>query len=236
MSLHGELERRFAAFKGAEAALMFQRGFTSNAGTVAAILTKEDVIVSDQLNHASIIDGARLSRAEIKVFPHKDVEAADAGAPRRAKDGTRPAAHHRRRLLDGRRHRAAARSGRGRRSLRRDHDGRRRARLRRARARRQGHGRALRHRPGARRHPGRDAVEGDRRAGRVHRRAAAPDRLAGQPRPAVPVLDVGAAGGGRGVHRRARRDRGRARAHRPAVGEHAASSRRACTRWGSTPA
>jgi len=76
MSAHRELERRFAAFKGAEDALMFQSGFTSNAGTVAAILTKEDVIVSDELNHASIIDGARLSRAEIKVFPHKDAEAA----------------------------------------------------------------------------------------------------------------------------------------------------------------
>ena len=78
MTLHRELERRFAAFKGAEEALMFQSGFTANAGTVAAILTKEDVIVSDQLNHASIIDGARLSRAEIKVFPHKDASAADA--------------------------------------------------------------------------------------------------------------------------------------------------------------
>jgi glycine C-acetyltransferase len=77
MSLHRELERRFAEFKGAEEALMFQSGFTSNAGTVAAILAKEDVIVSDQLNHASIIDGARLSRAEIKVFPHKDADAAD---------------------------------------------------------------------------------------------------------------------------------------------------------------
>src|SRR5262245_22812453 len=64
MSQHRELERRFAAFKHAEDALMFQSGFTANAGTVAAILTKEDVIVSDQLNHASIIDGARLSRSE----------------------------------------------------------------------------------------------------------------------------------------------------------------------------
>ncbi len=77
MSLHVELERRFAAFKGAEAAIMFQSGFTANSGTVAALLGKEDVIVSDQLNHASIIDGARLSRAEIKVFPHKDVAQAD---------------------------------------------------------------------------------------------------------------------------------------------------------------
>jgi glycine C-acetyltransferase len=77
MALHRDLERRFADFKGAEEALMFQSGFTANSGTVAAILGREDVIVSDALNHASIIDGARLSRAEIKVFPHKDVEAAD---------------------------------------------------------------------------------------------------------------------------------------------------------------
>ena len=77
MTLHRELERRFADFKGAEDALMFQSGFTANSGTVAAILTKQDVIVSDQLNHASIIDGARLSRAEIKVFPHKDAAGAD---------------------------------------------------------------------------------------------------------------------------------------------------------------
>jgi glycine C-acetyltransferase len=78
MALHRELERRFADFKHADDALMFQSGFTANAGTVAAILSKEDVIISDALNHASIIDGARLSRAEIKVFPHKDVDAADA--------------------------------------------------------------------------------------------------------------------------------------------------------------
>jgi glycine C-acetyltransferase len=89
MSIHHELERRFAEFKRADAALMFQSGFTANAGTVAAILTKEDVIVSDQLNHASIIDGARLSRAEIKVFPHKDVDAADALLAETARPGRR---------------------------------------------------------------------------------------------------------------------------------------------------
>jgi glycine C-acetyltransferase len=77
MTMHRELERRFADFKHAEDALMFQSGFTSNAGTVAAILSKEDVIVSDRLNHASIIDGARLSRAEIKVFEHRDPEHAE---------------------------------------------------------------------------------------------------------------------------------------------------------------
>jgi len=89
MTGHLELERRFAAFKYAEAALMFQSGFTANAGTVAAILDREDVIVSDELNHASIIDGARLSRAEIKVFPHKDVEAADALLAETARPGRR---------------------------------------------------------------------------------------------------------------------------------------------------
>jgi len=77
MSSHRELERAFADFKHAEAALMFQSGFAANAGTVAAILDKADVIVSDRLNHASIIDGGRLSRAEIKVFEHKDAEHAD---------------------------------------------------------------------------------------------------------------------------------------------------------------
>ena len=76
MSLHMELERRLAAFKQTEAAVVFQSGFTANAGTVQSILTKDDVVVSDELNHASIIDGCRLSRATIKVFPHKDVDAA----------------------------------------------------------------------------------------------------------------------------------------------------------------
>ena len=78
MTLHMELERRLAAFKKTEAAVVFQSGFTANAGTVAAILGRDDVIVSDELNHASIIDGARLSRAAIKVFPHRDADAARA--------------------------------------------------------------------------------------------------------------------------------------------------------------
>jgi glycine C-acetyltransferase len=78
MELHMELERRLAAFKNVEAVVVFQSGFTANAGTVSAILTKEDVVISDELNHASIIDGCRLSRAAIKVFPHKDADAARA--------------------------------------------------------------------------------------------------------------------------------------------------------------
>ena len=76
MSLHVELERRLAEFKKTDATVVFQSGFAANAGTVAAVLTKDDVVISDELNHASIIDGCRLSRASIKVFPHRDVAAA----------------------------------------------------------------------------------------------------------------------------------------------------------------
>ncbi len=74
MQLHMQLEEQIARFKNVEACVVFQSGFTANAGTVAAVLGKEDLIVSDELNHASIIDGARLSRATIEVFKHKDVK------------------------------------------------------------------------------------------------------------------------------------------------------------------
>jgi glycine C-acetyltransferase len=77
MSLHMQLEERIARFKNVEACVVFQSGFAANAGTVAAVLTPEDHIVSDELNHASIIDGCRLSRAKIHVFPHKDHAAAE---------------------------------------------------------------------------------------------------------------------------------------------------------------
>jgi glycine C-acetyltransferase len=77
MRIHMELEEKIAAFKGVEACVVFQSGFTANAGTVSSILGKEDFILSDELNHASIIDGARLSRAKIKVFRHKDVAHAE---------------------------------------------------------------------------------------------------------------------------------------------------------------
>ena len=76
MDIHMELERRLADFKNVEKVVVFQSGFAANAGTVSAILTRDDVVISDELNHASIIDGCRLSRATIKVFPHKDVDAA----------------------------------------------------------------------------------------------------------------------------------------------------------------
>src|SRR5215213_9485231 len=95
MAIHLELERRLAEFKRVEAVVVFQSGFTANAGTVSAILTKDDVVLSDELNHASIIDGCRLSRASVKVFPHKDVDAA-----RRIIKGL-PAAQRRLLITDG---------------------------------------------------------------------------------------------------------------------------------------
>lgn len=83
MSIHQELEERLARFKHTEAVLVFTGGFTANAGTIPAVTTDKDVIISDELNHASIIDGVRLSAAKYKksegyVYPHKDMEALEA--------------------------------------------------------------------------------------------------------------------------------------------------------------
>jgi glycine C-acetyltransferase len=80
MEIHDELERRLAAFKHTEAVLVFTSGFVANSGTIPAVTTKEDVIISDELNHASIIDGVRLSAAEYRksegwVYAHKDMDA-----------------------------------------------------------------------------------------------------------------------------------------------------------------
>jgi glycine C-acetyltransferase len=78
MRIHMELEQKIARFKNVEACVVFQSGFAANAGTVSAVLGKDDFIISDQLNHASIIDGARLSRAKILVFEHKNIADAEA--------------------------------------------------------------------------------------------------------------------------------------------------------------
>ena len=74
MELHLELERKLAEFKGAEAAISFQSGFVSNLATIPALVGPEDAIFSDRLNHASIIDGCRLSKAKIIVYEHLDVD------------------------------------------------------------------------------------------------------------------------------------------------------------------
>ena len=72
LDLHLELEKRVAAFKGVEAAITFQSGYCANLATIPALVGKEDVIFSDELNHASIIDGSRLSGAAIVRFAHAD--------------------------------------------------------------------------------------------------------------------------------------------------------------------
>ncbi len=72
MAIHLELERRLAAFKGVEAAVTFQSGFNANLAAIPALVSKEDVIYSDELNHASIIDGCRLSRAKVIRYAHCD--------------------------------------------------------------------------------------------------------------------------------------------------------------------
>ncbi|MGZ6343978.1 MAG: glycine C-acetyltransferase [Candidatus Limnocylindrales bacterium] len=74
MELHEELERRLASFKHTEAVLTFQSGFTANSGVIPTITGERDLIISDELNHASIIDGVRLSKAARAVYPHKDVD------------------------------------------------------------------------------------------------------------------------------------------------------------------
>ncbi len=75
MTLHEELERDLAAFKETEAVLTFQSGFTANTGVIPTITGEQDLIVSDALNHASIIDGMRLSKAPRKIYPHGDTAA-----------------------------------------------------------------------------------------------------------------------------------------------------------------
>ncbi|MDE1976959.1 MAG: glycine C-acetyltransferase [Elusimicrobia bacterium] len=76
MDIHQELERRLAEFKGTPAALVFQSGFTVNVACCQSLMTDEkDLLISDELNHASIIDGARLAKAPRKIYPHKDMKA-----------------------------------------------------------------------------------------------------------------------------------------------------------------
>jgi glycine C-acetyltransferase len=77
MDLHLELERRLAAFKGVQAAITFQSGFTANLGTIPALVGKDDAVFSDELNHASIIDGCRLSGAKIIRYAHCNPEDLD---------------------------------------------------------------------------------------------------------------------------------------------------------------
>src|SRR6202011_985917 len=77
MKIHMQLEEKIARFKNVETCEVFQSGFAANAGRVSAVLGKDDFIISDALNHASIINGPRLSKAKILVFRHKDMAHAE---------------------------------------------------------------------------------------------------------------------------------------------------------------
>ena len=234
MAIHMELERRLAEFKKTEAVVVFQSGFTANAGTVSAILTKDDVVISDELNHASIIDGCRLSRATIKVFPHKDVDAA------RRVITALPATQRKLLITDGvfsmdgdlgplpelcalaeefgcimmvdDAHASGVFGANGRGTI--DHFG--------------VHGRV------------------DIQVGTLSKAIGAlggyvagsadADRIPLPSRAAVPVLDLASAGGRRRVHRRDRRPGGGAGHHRSALGEHPVLQGRPRARSGSIPA
>ena len=105
MRVHIELEQRLAAFKHVEATLVFQSGFTANAGVIPTITDGEDAIITDELNHASIIDGVRLSKAARKIYKHCDMNSLEEALKETARR-EEAADHHGRRLQHGRRHRA----------------------------------------------------------------------------------------------------------------------------------
>ena len=91
MSLHEELEERIATFKGTEGAILFSTGYMANVGTISAVSGEKDLIVCDKLNHASIIDGARLSGATLRTYPHKNIE--------RLKDILKKSTSYRRKII-----------------------------------------------------------------------------------------------------------------------------------------
>ncbi len=201
MKIHMELEEKIARFKNVEACVVFQSGFAANAGTVSAVLGKEDFIISDALNHASIIDGARLSRAQILVFRHKDVAHAEEQlASVKDKPGKKLLITDGVFSMDGDigplpglcdvaekygaimmvddAHASGVLGSNGRGTDRSFQSAR------------------------ARRYPGRDVVKGHRRARRICLRNARSDRFSLPPGTAVLVFDVAPALGSRNLYRR----------------------------------
>ena len=186
MEPHDRLEQRLATFHGTETALLFGSGYLANTGVIAALARRGEVVFSDELNHASIIDGCRLAGARTFVYRHRDLEHLAWGLG--AGTGARRADRHRRPLLDGRRRRPARLAARARQSSRGEADGRRRAcrrrpRPRRARLRRRGRARRRGRRP--RRHA--RQVAGQLRRLRV--RLPRGSRPARQHRPPADLLD-----------------------------------------------
>ncbi len=231
MRIHMDLEEKIARFKNVEACVVFQSGFTANAGTVSSILGKEDFILSDELNHASIIDGARLSRAKIKVFRHKDIAHCEELLQEVANEPGRKLV-----ITDGVFSMdgdigPVGQAGRAGREVRRHHDGGRRPRLRRPGPQRPRIGRPLRHaRQGG--CAGRHASKAiGALGGYVCGSRDLIDYLYHRARPFLfstshpPV-------GGRHLHRRLRHSGAGAGAHRAALGRTPATSRANCKRAG----
>ena len=188
MGLHVELERRLAAFKGVEAAITFQSGFSANLGTIPALVGRDDVIFSDELNHASIIDGCRLSGANVIRYAHVDLADLRARARREPVPAPRPAAdHHRRRVQHGRRYRPVGGDLCRRPRVRLPADGGRRPWRGRAGTRRARYRRPLRSARQGRRGD-RHTVQGLRGCRRAGGWAAGDHRLAAPARPAIPIL------------------------------------------------
>src|SRR5436309_1530466 len=89
LELHAEVEAKLAALKGTEAALLFPSGYQANVGAITALVGRGDHVYSDALNHASIVDGCRLSRASVQVYPHRDVQALEAALAATPRGGRR---------------------------------------------------------------------------------------------------------------------------------------------------
>ena len=182
-ALHRQLEERLAAFEGTEAALLFSSGFAANAGTIAALVGPGDVVYCDRKNHASLFDGCRLSRADVRVYPHGDCGRLASLLAKRRK--------YRRRLIvtdslfsmDGDLAPLAELADLAEQFDAMLHGGRSPCH-RRFRPARPGRGRAVgrrKSRPRARRH----AQQGAGLRGRIRRRQPVADRVAGESRPAV---------------------------------------------------
>ncbi len=182
-SVHRELEAALSAFLGTDDAILYSSCFDANGGLFETLLAEEDAVISDELNHASIVDGIRLCKARRYRYRNNDMADLEArsrgsGCRRRALQADRD----RRRVLDGRHHRRPAVDLRSRGRARRARDGRRLARGRLRRRARARHAGALR-RAGPRRHPDRNARQGaGRRVGRLHGGAQ------GNRRPAAPAV------------------------------------------------
>ena len=225
MKIHMDLEEKIARFKNVEACVVFQSGFAANAGTVSAVLGKDDFIISDALNHASIIDGARLSKAQILVFRHKDIAHAEEQlASIKDKPGKKLLITDGVFSMDGDIGPlpglcdVAEKYG----AIMMVDDAHASGVLGPQRTR---HHRSFQNaRSGG--YSGGHAIEGHRRARRLRLRHARSHRLSLSPRAAVFVLDLASAVGGGNLHCRFRCPRKRTGAHGKTLGEHALLEKR----------